>query len=281
MRDHAYDKIPYRPLQIDHRYGPGVHILSDPLALTQLARLCAKGTYQPEINRLVGILYADLLRAIVNAEFPRRATATPTRMIDHTPHGVFHGETIDPEVRAVTVNIARAGTLPSQISYDFLNTILDPRLVRQDHFVMARVLDAAEQVIGARISGSKIGGDVDDAILFFFNDTAAILLFPDPMGATGGSMVTALDAYKDSVMGKPRKTIAAHLIVTPEYIKRVMSAHPGTLIYARRLDRGLSPEEIFDTVPGTHWDKERGLDDRQYIVPGGGGFGEIMNNAYV
>jgi uracil phosphoribosyltransferase len=271
MRDHAYDKIPFRPPQIDHRYGQGVHILSDPLALTQLARLCAKGTYQPEINRLVGILYHDLLRAIVNAEFPRRATATPTRMIDHTPHGVFHGETIDPEVRAVTVNIARAGTLPSQITYDFLNTILDPRLVRQDHFVMARVLDAAEQVIGARISGSKIGGDVDDAIL----------LFPDPMGATGGSIVTALDAYKDNVMGKPRKTIAAHLIVTPEYIKRVVSAHPGTLIYALRLDRGLSPEEIFDTVPGTHWDKERGLDDRQYIVPGGGGFGEIMNNAYV
>jgi len=34
-------------------------------------------------------------------------------------------------------------------------------------------------------------------------------------------------------------------------------------------------------VPGTHWDRERGLDDKQYIVPGGGGFGEIMNNAYV
>ena len=29
------------------------------------------------------------------------------------------------------------------------------------------------------------------------------------------------------------------------------------------------------------WDRERGLDDRQYIVPGGGGFGELMNNAYV
>ena len=51
--------------------------------------------------------------------------------------------------------------------------------------------------------------------------------------------------------------------------------------YALRLDRGLSPAEVFGTEPGTHWDKERGLDDRQYIVPGGGGFGEIMNNAYV
>jgi uracil phosphoribosyltransferase len=144
-------------------------------------------------------------------------------------------------------------------------------VVRQDHFVMARVLDEASKVIGARISGSKIGGDVDDAIL----------LFPDPMGATGGSMCTAIDAYKKEVIGKPRKIIAANLIVTPEYLKRVTTAHPEVIVYALRLDRGLSPEEIFETVPGTHWDKERGLDDKQYIVPGGGGFGEIMNNAYV
>src|SRR5436309_6935044 len=202
MRDHAYDRIPYRAPQIEHRYGPGVHILADPLALTQLARLCAKGTYQPEINTLVAVLYRDLLRVVVNSEFPRRPTATATRMIDSTPQGVFHGETVDPEVRAVTVNIARAGTLPSQITYDFLNTLLDPRVVRQDHFVMARVLDQAEKVVGARISGSKIGGDVDDAIL----------LFPDPMGATGGSICTALEAYQSGVVGKPRKVVAAHLI---------------------------------------------------------------------
>jgi uracil phosphoribosyltransferase len=101
------------------------------------------------------------------------------------------------------------------------------------------------------------------------------------MGATGGSISTALKTYKETVVGKPRRAICLHLIVTPEYLKRVTTDHPGTVIYALRLDRGLSPEEVFDTVPGTHWDKERGLDDHQYIVPGGGGFGEIMNNAYV
>src|SRR3954452_21407485 len=271
MRDHSYDRVPYRAPQIDHRYGAAVHILADPLALTQLARLCAKGTYQPEINTLVAVLYRDLLRVVVKSEFPRHQTATATRMIDSTPQGVFHGETVDPEVRAVTVNIARAGTLPSQITYDFLNTLLDPRVVRQDHFVMARVLDDAAKVIGAHISGSKIGGDVDDAIL----------VFPDPMGATGSSICMALDTYRASVMGKPRKVVAAHLIVTPEYVRRVTAQHPGTIIYALRLDRGLSPPEVFDTVPGTLWERERGLDDRQYIVPGGGGFGELMNNAYV
>src|SRR5438477_4025663 len=271
MRDHSYDRVPYRAPQIDHRYGAAVHILADPLALTQLAKLCAKGTYQPEINTLVAVLYRDLLRIVVNSEFPRHNTATATRMIDSTPNAVFHGETIDPEVRAVTVNIARAGTLPSQITYDFLNTLLDPRLVRQDHFVMARVLDEASKVVGAQITGSKIGGDVDDALL----------LFPDPMGATGGSICTALDLYKAQVVGTPRKVIPAHLIITPAYVTRVTACHPDAIVYALRLDRGLSPPEVFDTLPGTLRDLERGLDDRQYIVPGGGGFGELMNNAYV
>ncbi|MFL5373574.1 MAG: uracil phosphoribosyltransferase, partial [Myxococcales bacterium] len=91
----------------------------------------------------------------------------------------------------------------------------------------------------------------------------------------------ALDSYKQERMGTPRKIIAAHLIVTPEYIRRVSTQHPGTIVYALRVDRGLSPPDVFDTVPGTLWDKERGLDDHQYIVPGGGGFGELMNNAYV
>jgi uracil phosphoribosyltransferase len=270
MRDHLYDQVPFRQSELVHKYGPNVHVLADPLALTQLARLCAKGTFQPEINRLVEELYGILIRAVVNAEFPRHGMAQPTRMIDVTPHGVFQGEVMDPQVRAVTVNIARAGTLPSQVVYDFLNHVLDPRLVRQDHFVMARTLDEKGKVSGAATPGSKIGGDVDDSML----------LFPDPMGATGGSICLALDEYK-KIPGKPRKAICAHLIVTPEYLKKVTTTHPGAVVYALRLDRGLSPEELFDTVPGTHWDKERGLDDKQYIVPGGGGFGELMNNAYV
>ena len=43
----------------------------------------------------------------------------------------------------------------------------------------------------------------------------------------------------------------------------------------------MSPPDVLDTVPGTHWDRESGLDARQYIVPGGGGFGELMNNSWV
>jgi hypothetical protein len=52
-------------------------------------------------------------------------------------------------------------------------------------------------------------------------------------------------------------------------------------VYALRLDRGLSPAHVLDTVPGTLWDEERGLDDHCYIVPGGGGLGEVLNNSFV
>jgi uracil phosphoribosyltransferase len=72
-----------------------------------------------------------------------------------------------------------------------------------------------------------------------------------------------------------------HLIVTPEYLRNVLRAHPDTIIYSLRVDRGLSPHDVLATVPGTRWDEERGLDDRQYIVPGAGGVGEILNNAWV
>lgn len=271
MRDHLYDHVDFKLAELEHRYGPNVHIVANPYSLSQLATLCAKDTIQPTINQMVVAIYTDLVKMVLNVEFPRKQISTPTRMIATNPRGIFHGQVIDPAVRAISVNIARAGTLPSQITYDLLNTVLDPRLVRQDHIIMSRMIDEGSHVVGSNIGGAKIGGDIDDAFV----------LFPDPMGATGGSLATALKTYKEKVQGKARRYICLHLIVTPEYLRKMRDEHPDAVVYAIRLDRGLSPPEVFDTIPGTHWDKERGLDDHQYIVPGGGGFGEIMNNAYV
>ncbi len=271
MRDSLYEKIPFRLSELKHHYGPNVHLVGTPYTLSLLATLCAKETIQPQVNRLVATLYTDLATQVLNNEFPRQSASIPTRMIDYTPKGIYQGEVIDPEVRAVSVNIARAGTLPSQVTFDLLNTLLTPRLVRQDHIIMSRMLDNASQVVGSSIGGSKIGGDVDDAVV----------LFPDPMGATGGSLSLAIEMYKKKVPGRMRRVICMHLIVTPEYLKRITQDHPDTAIYALRLDRGMSDATVFGSEPGQLWEKERGLDDRQYIVPGGGGMGEVMNNAYV
>jgi uracil phosphoribosyltransferase len=267
----AYAKSRYSPPQIEHRYGDNVHLLDDPLAWTLLARLCARETQQPEVGRLVRSLYEILARAVLAAELPRARLDVATRMVTSSPLAVVRSTGLAQHTRVVSVGIARAGTVPSQVVYELLNELLDPSCVRQDHLFMSRSTDAEGRVTGATWHDAKIGRDVD----------GRLVLFPDPMGATGSSLMSALDHYKTRLDGKPGRCVTMHLIVTPEYLRNVLRAHPDTLVYALRLDRGLSPDDVLATVPGTRWDEERGLDDHQYIVPGAGGVGEILNNAWV
>lgn len=268
--DSAYQQIGGKEPELTHCYGENYHVLADPFLLSHLAQLCAKDTFQPTINTLVKDLYRYLVKAVLNGEFPRCTARVETRMAAHSPLGVWEGQVIDPNSRCVTVNIARAGTLPSQVCYDFLNKTIRPELVRQDHFIMAREVDAAGRVVGTSISGSKIGGSVEDAIV----------MFPDPMGATGGSLSHAINVYKRDIKGPARRYICLNLIVTPEYLRRMKKDHPDVVVYAVRLDRGASPPDVLRELPGKRWEEESGLTEVQYIVPGGGGFGEIMNNAY-
>jgi uracil phosphoribosyltransferase len=269
--DVQFQHLPYRPCEIAHRYGDKVHILGDPLSLAMLARVCAKGTVQPEINRLVGELYRQLVHEVVATEFPREAMAVPTRMIDVTPRGVWRGEAIAASTPAVVVAVARAGLMPSQVTYDFLNQVLLPEGVRQDHLALARTVDDKGGVIGAGVYGSKIGGPVD----------GAMVLIPDPMGATGSTISKVIEQYGADTYGHPGKIISVHLIITPEYLRYVTKKHPEVTVYALRLDRGLSPPDVLEATPGERWDEERGLTDKHYIVPGGGGLGEVMNNSFV
>jgi hypothetical protein len=51
-------------------------------------------------------------------------------------------------------------------------------------------------------------------------------------------------------------------------------------VYAVRVDRGLSARRVLASIAGEHWDRERGLNDRQYIVPGAGGFGELLSGSF-
>lgn len=273
-RDQQFENITFRLSEIEHRYGKNVHLLSDPFLLSLLARLCAEETAQPVINELVHTIYSSLLNTVVAREFPTTSVALRTRMAEfHPEESIYSGPKIDSDQPVVSVNLARAGTYPSHICYTALNYFMNPKLVRQDHISIGRITDHTSRVTGSQVSGHKIGGPVDDTIV----------LFPDPMGATGGTLVEALSLYKNLGHEKAsaKKYIALHCIVTPEYLLNVTKAHPDLIVYAVRLDRGLSGEKVLRSVPGEFWNEERGLNEKHYIVPGGGGFGEVMNNAYV
>jgi len=65
------------------------------------------------------------------------------------------------------------------------------------------------------------------------------------------------------------------------HLERVTTTFPELIVYAIRLDRGLSPEAVLSTTPGERWKEEKGLNSKQYIIPGAGGMGEVINNSYV
>jgi uracil phosphoribosyltransferase len=269
LQDSQFEQIQYQLSEQKHHYGKNVHLLSNPILHSHLARLCSIDTFQPVINELVQTIYSSMLQTVVNQEFPQKRVTTASRMSEFHPEGFFESPVIDPDTPVACVNLARAGTYPSHICYQALNYFMNPKLVRQDHISIARKTSEDHKVTGSEVSGHKIGGKVNDAIV----------LIPDPMGATGGTVVETVNLYRQ--YGTAKKCIAIHCIVTPEYLKRVTQAQPDLIIYAIRLDRGLSSEKVLKSIPGTYWDEERGLNNQDYIVPGGGGFGEIMNNAFV
>lgn len=78
-----------------------------------------------------------------------------------------------------------------------------------------------------------------------------IVLVIDPMLATGGSMDDTIKAVKQK---GARRIVAVAIVAAPEGLRRVTKAHPDVPIITAALD-------------------ER-LDDRAYIVPGLGDFGD-------
>ena len=257
--------------RLEHHYGENVHLLSDSWALSALARLGHPDTPLPTVHRLLVACYRNLLHAACE-QLPNAVDTCNTRMTATDPNATFSGRIIAPNSRAVVVDIARGGMIPGYLFQTELMDILIPENVRVDHIYMQRQVEPETgTVCGVDFYGSKVGGPVKDTTLFI----------PDPMGATGASVSHVLDRYTANADDRPRRIVVCHLIVTPEYLRKITTEHPDVTIYAMRLDRGRSPKHVLQTTLGEKWDEERGLDDNDYIIPGAGGLGEVINNAFV
>jgi len=258
--------------ELPHHYGDSVHLLSDPMALLGLGKLCSPECQQPQIHYWVLQLYKKLLHQAVNSLLPKKQKKIPTRMhFYHPKEGVFHGllPHLDSDHKIIIANLIRAGTIPSFLCFDELNYYFNPKQIRQDHIVMERELDKVTQkVTGTKLNASKLGGSIDNSWVFF----------PDPMGATGSTVKKTIESYKDH--GSPIHWVALHLIITPEYIRKLKPLLDSRQlsVFALRIDRSLSPKHVLESEPGQFLDQEQGLNEKDYIVPGAGGLGELINN---
>lgn len=271
MQDLQYKNLNFTPSLIEHKYGENIKILKDPYLHTLLAKISSEEIVQPALTRYVEKSYQGLFNAISSLSFDTKEQTVITRMKDLHPEAEFKTQIFNQEDSFVVVDLARAGIIPAQLMYNELNYLYKPQNIRQDHFYVSRRTNDKNEVTGIDISGSKVGGDIDNKIV----------IFPDPMGATGGTISESITHYKKNVQGSAKKIITAHLIITPEYIKRLQKDHPDVEVYAIRLDRGLSSSNALNSIPGTYPEEEKGLNDNQYIVPGAGGVGELLNNSYV
>ena len=208
MRDHAYETPFLTGPGAPHAFGPNLILHSEPYPLGLMARLGHPDAQQPEVGVLARRLYEFLFTQIASSELAVGPVAVPTRMTAAHPEQIWEGHVVTHEQRVVVADVARAGILGSQLFYERFNEILDPVGVRQDHLFVSRKVDGHGRVVGAEIVGAKIGGPLE----------GATLVIPDPMGATGGSLLEVLEHYASSGAGRAARVVFAHLIVTPEYV---------------------------------------------------------------
>ena len=221
-------------------------ILNTTYNLALLAKLGQPETMQPEISRIIEELYHNMFGTIADQELVTEEKTLKTRIYAQDKRGVVKCRIFKKNQKIVVADVIRAGIQPSHQFYIKLAGILDPKKVRQDH-IMSQRIETKKGVTGTSLMGSKIGGSVNNTIVFI----------PDPMGATGGSIAEVVAHYQKHY-GNPKKFVVVNLVATPKYLKRLEKIKAEVHVYAARVDKGLTKTD--------------------FIYPGLGGVGEIVNN---
>jgi uracil phosphoribosyltransferase len=200
-----------------------VHVVDHPLVQDALALLRDAAT-PPERFRRVAERISLLLAAEATRDMPVRQVTV------QTPLGPAGGRTIEADV--VVVPVLRAGL---------------------------GMLDAMLKLIPtARVGHIGLQRDEMTAVASrYYSKLPALrgsyVLMIDPMLATGGSAVAALDILREA---GARETRMICIVAAPEGIELVERHHPDVHIYTPVVDSGLN--------------------DHKFIVPGLGDFGDRL-----
>jgi uracil phosphoribosyltransferase len=201
-----------------------VHIVDHPLVHDALAELRDTRTTPDRFRRA-----ATRISVLLAAEAMREV---PTNMVTvDTPLGPADGRTISDEI--VVVPVLRAGL-------GMLDAVLDlvPR-ARVGHIGLQR----DEMTAVASQYYAKFPPRLANSFV----------LMIDPMLATGGSAVAALDLLRAA---GARQVRIVCIVAAPEGLQVVERHHPGVEIYTPVIDRGLN--------------------EHKFIVPGLGDFGDRL-----
>jgi uracil phosphoribosyltransferase len=201
-----------------------VHIVDHPLVQDALVTLRDAGT-PPEIFRRMAVRISLLLAAEATRDLPA------TQVTVATPLAQADGRRVSADV--VVVPVLRAGL---------------------------GMLDAVLELIpGARVGHIGLQRDEITAVASQYYAKLpramenSVVLMIDPMLATGGSAVAALDLL---MRGGARDIRMICIVAAPEGVRLVEQRHPGVRIYTPAIDRELN--------------------DHKFIVPGLGDFGDRL-----
>ena len=201
-----------------------VHLIDHPLVHDALVELRDKRTTPDHFRRV-----ASRISVLLAAEALREVGSTDVTV--ETPLGPACGRTVARDI--VVVPVLRAGL-----------GMLDAVLALVPHARVGHIgLQRDEMTAVASQYYAKFPARL----------ASSFVLMIDPMLATGGSAVTALDLLRRA--GAPAVRVIC-IVAAPEGIAAVQRHHPDVSIYTPVVDRG--------------------LDERKFIVPGLGDFGDRL-----
>ena len=201
-----------------------VRLVDHPLVHDALVELRDKRTppehFRRAATRISVLLAAEALREVESSD-----------VTVETPIGPAPGRTVTPDIVVVPVLRAGLGMLDAVLG-------LVPH-ARVGHIGLQR--DEATAVASQYYAKfpPRLG--------------SSFVLMIDPMLATGGSAVAALDLLRHA--GAPLVRVVC-IVAAPEGIAAIERRHPDVAIYTPAVDRG--------------------LDERKFIVPGLGDFGDRL-----
>lgn len=204
--------------------GVAVHLVDHPVAHTTLLALRDRSTSASRFRRL-----ARRITLVLACEATRSLGTRPARV--ETPLEPAEGAVLDADV--VVVPVLRAG--------------------------MGMVDAVLDLIPGARVGHVGLQRDERTAIAHaYFNRlppdlASSVVLLVDPMLATGGSAIGAIEMIK-AAGGRTIRMIC--IVAAPEGLVALHAAHPDVDVYTPVVDRE--------------------LDARKYIRPGLGDFGDRL-----